>query len=189
MAGPPASHKEWVRYFADVVPGELRVTKYYDEDESHLIPIATSSQHDGLVAATVGLMDVDQSQNPDVTIPAEVVMDARGDAEELENVLSTIAFYIIKDGWRIRPGAVFEQLVEMYCPDLAVPHIYFTAPFQWGERMTRVELSDRVVYPLLAVPISEPELKLLKQEGDEALEAVWESAGTDVLSWTRGSAV
>ena len=185
----PDHYKAWVRHFQVLTPGDITVKKYYDEDESHSIHIVTSRQADGLVAATIGLMEVDQSQNPSVSAPSEVIMDSRGDLPELQNILATIAFFIIKADWRIRPGVVFEQLVELYRPDLSLPHVYFTAPFQWRSGMTRVELPDRTVYPLLALPISGPESRFIESASDDALESLWESELIDVLDWGRSSAV
>ena len=91
----------------------------------------------------------------------------------------------MKDGWEVAPGVTFARIVEMYAPDLRVKHILFVAPFQWDRGLTRAELGDRTIYPLLAVPITEGELGLVKAHGSLELERGWERSSTDVLDWSR----
>ncbi len=55
--------------------------------------------------------------------------------------------------------------------------------------MTRVTLSDRTLYPLLAVPVTDGELDLIERDGAAALTELWERASTDVLDWTREGVV
>lgn len=189
MSTPPEAHKAWARHFRSLVPGDVAVARFRDEDETHAIDIVTSTQPDGLVAATIGLMEHDQAAATGTPVRTELIMDSRGEVPELQNILATTAFFVMKDGWRIRPGIVFERMVEMYRPDLDLPHVYFTAPFQWDGAMTSVELPTRTIHPMLAVPISTSESRMVAEAGGEALESRWESAGTDVLDWKRSSAV
>lgn len=189
VPGPPQRYKQWVRYLRDMIPGDIRVSGYADSDDANKIDIFTSSNADGVVAATVGLMDHDQSPDPAVAIHTELVLDARGQQPKLCNVLSTIAFFVIKNGWKLAPGVVFEDMIERYEPSLDIKHVMFIAPFQWETGMTRVELERQVIHPLLAVPITERERQFVADHGDDALMKIWESANTDVLDWTRRSAV
>jgi hypothetical protein len=185
----PVEHKDWAKHLRELVGGACTVTKYYDENEENSIAIFTSRNDEGILAATIGLMDVDQSRNPQVQIAAEVLMDQRGHDERICNVLSTIAFFVLKDGWRVAPGMVFERMVEMYYPNHPLPHVLFVPPFQWESAMTKVSLTGKVVYPLMAIPISEAERNYCARGADRALESLWESRGTDVLNWDRQSAV
>lgn len=189
MSTPPEAHKAWARHFRSLVPGDVAVARFRDEDETHAIDVVTSTQPDGLVAATIGLMEYDQAAAAGAPLRSELIMDSRGELPELQNVLATAAFFVMKDGWRMRPGVVFERVVKLYRPDLELPHAYFTAPFQWDGAMGRVELPARTIYPLLAVPISMSESRMVAEAGGEALESWWESAGTDVLDWKRTCAV
>ena len=132
-------------------------------------------------------MEIEQSHNSGVQVRSEILMDRRGQDKEICNVLATIAFHIIKNGWRVRPGVVFESMVEMYVPNAKLPHVYFTAPFQWND-MGRVHLTEQDIFPLVAVPVSEAESQLAANDGGRELESLWVSRGTDVLNWERESA-
>ena len=186
----PVNHKKWAQYLRTLLGGECAVHNFYDESEENSVHIFTSINDEGIVAATVGLMETDQSKNKDIHLFAEILMDQRGHDQGIENVLSTIAFYILKDGWRIAQGVVFEQMLEIHFPNHPLPHVMFIPPFQWetGE-MTSVQLETKRIYPLLAVPISEAERQFATKNEDRALESLWMSNATDVLHWSRQSAV
>jgi len=101
-------------------------------------------------------------------------------------VAATIGFYIVKDGWRVAPGVTFADMVGMYAPELAAKHVVFVPPFQWDDgRLTKVALADRTVYPLLAVPITDGELRLVRDYGVDELQDRWERQSTDALDWGR----
>jgi hypothetical protein len=51
--------------------------------------------------------------------------------------------------------------------------------------MSRVTLSDRTIFPLLAVPITEGEIRLVEQRGADELTNRWEGLSTDVIDWSR----
>ena len=185
----PVNHKKWAQHLRTLVGGECAVHNFYDESEENSVHIFRSINDDGIVAATVGLMEIDQSKNKDIQVFVEILMDQRGHDQTIESVLSTIAFYILKDGWRIAPGVVFEQMLEMYFPNHPIPHVMFIPPFQWETEMTSVQLETKRIYPLLAVPISEAERQFAAKNEDGALESLWMSTDTDVLNWSRQSAV
>jgi hypothetical protein len=143
----------------------------------------------GGLAATVGLMEYDQSVDSTVAIASEVLVDAKG-GREVAHVAATIGFFVMKDGWKVRPGSTFANIIPMYHPEILVKHVLFTTPFQWQEgAMSKVALTGRTVYPLLAVPITDEERSFVLSRGADALETHWESEGVDVLDWGRGSSV
>jgi hypothetical protein len=181
-----SDHKEWAKHMRQLVGGCSTVTAYYDEPNSNKIHIFSSSNDEGVVAATVGLMEINQSHRPDIDVYAEVIMDQRGHDEGIANVLSTIAFCVMKDGWKLAPGVIFYDLVKMYFPDTKLPHVMFTAPFQW-DAMSKVALSKKTIYPLVAIPISEAESQLASTNASQDLENIWARQSTDVLDWGRQS--
>lgn len=188
MMKPTADHKGWAKYLQLIIPEvPIKVVRYLDDSEDHEIPIFCADQESGKTCATIGLMDIDQSNNGS-GLYTEILLDCKGDHDYIGNVLSTVAFFCIKDGWRIRPGIVFEKMIEMYAPELEVKHLMFTAAFQWApEVINRVELETKVIYPLIAVPITESENQFIRSHGDEALEDLWEQQSIDVLNWNRKS--
>jgi len=114
-------------------------------------------------------------------------MDQRGHDERIGNILSTIAFYIMKDGWKIAPGVIFESMVEMFVPGTQLPHVMFVSPFQW-DGMSKILLGNRIIYPLVAFPISEAESEVARKNRGKDLEDLWERQSVDVLDWGRCSA-
>jgi len=180
-------HKEWAKHMRHLVGGDASVFSFYDDTNENKIHIFKSSNSDGVVAATVGLMDINQSRRDGIEIYSEIIMEQHGHDERISNMLSTIAFYIIKNGWKAAPGVIFESMVEMYVPETKLPHVMFTAPFQWNN-MSKITLSERTIYPLVAVPISEAESKIASTNAGKDLESLWEQQSIDVLNWDRESA-
>jgi hypothetical protein len=175
----PAAHKEWAKLMRSFVGGICSVNSYWDEQQQHKIDIFTSSNEEGVIAATIGLMDA-------TGIPTEVIMDRRGHEPCIANILATIAFYIVKDDWKIGPGIIFEEMVRMYIPETKLPHVMFVAPWQLAE-LPRVALSDRVIFPLVAVPVSDSESHFARTQGWEKLESLWQQKSIDVSDWMRES--
>lgn len=185
---PSQAQKDWANILRSRVGGEVAVTMYGDEEQVARIPIFTGKTNGGVVAATVGLMEVNQSRNPANEIHCEILIDSRRDNPAVPSILSTISFYVLKNEWKVAPGKIFEDIVAMYLPETKLRHTYFTAPFQWSD-LGKVELLDRTIYPLVAIPISAAEATLASINQGKELESLWERLGTDVLDWERDSAV
>lgn len=107
--------------------------------------------------------------------------------EEVSNILSSIAFFILKDGWQSRQGSVFETLIEMYYPDLEMKHIYFVSPFLWEDKLENFSVENTNIHFLLTIPISDKELDYLAQHGKEALEALFQEKNIDIFDINRKS--
>ncbi len=189
MVKPSPDHIRWAKYLQLIIPEvPSRVVKYLDEGDEHQIHIFSADQENGTTCATIGLMDIDQSLNGS-GLHTEIILDCRNNYDFVGNVLSTVAFFCIKDRWRIKPGVVFETLIDMYTNELEVKHLMFTSAFQWTpEVINSVKLDAKTIYPLLAVPITESENRFIQLHGDEALEDLWEQHQVDVLNWKRKSA-
>ena len=183
-------HREWAQHMRDSTPdGQVALTLHTDEAEEQTIAIFSSRNVDGVVAATVGLMDYDVGDEPDEPVFVEVLVDARGDAAWVAEIVATIAFQVIKDGWKPAPGGIFERAIEMYSPELQVKHVMFVPPIQWEDDMSEVELGGKIVQPLLAVPITESEAVFVRAHGSEALEDLWARVEIDVFDWSRSGVV
>jgi antitoxin YqcF len=184
---PSDRHKVWALHLRQLVGGEVSVNVYYDEAEEQCIPVFTSASDEGILCATIGLMEIDQSQNPEIQINSEIILDKRVPDKRVPNVLSTIAFQIINGGWKVAPGVVFRDIMRMYFPEINLPHIYFTAPFQWST-MAKVDLPGGAIYPLVAIPVSEEEVRVAGASGDRILEEGWTQQQVDVFNWDRQGA-
>lgn len=108
--------------------------------------------------STIGLTEL-APENHDI----EILGACYSHFEFFENIISSIAFFIIKNKWKSAEGVVFETMIEMYYPDIEMKHIYFTAPFLWEDKLENFSINDMDIYFLLAIPISNNELKFLNQ--------------------------
>ena len=183
-------HRLWAQHLRDSTPdGQVALNLHTDEAEEQRIAIFSSRNVEGVVAATVGLMDYDVGDDPDEPLYIEIIVDARGDAAWVAEIVATLAFHVMKDGWKPAPGVIFERAIEMYSPELQVKHVMFVPPIQWEDEMSEVELDGKILQPLLAVPITESEAEFVRAHGGEALEDLWARAEVDVFDWSRPGVV
>ncbi len=182
-------YKQWAVYLRQRTPGEMRIERYFDGPELHHIDVMTVQAEDGVIVGTIGLMDVDLSDDAKQTVYCELVMDSRGRNEAIQTVAATAALAVLGEGRKVAPGVVYEDMVSMYVQSLEVKHLWFIAPFQWGEDMVRVELDDKTLLPLLGVPITDSEFDYIKENGPIALEKLMSEAEADVFDWHRQAAV
>lgn len=183
-----AAHKEWALVLRDKLGGDVVVTNYSDDTGQHTIPILSRANENGLVAATIGLMDLNQSASGQTPIATELLIVAQSHDERICKLLSSAALFMLKNGWKAAPGVVFETLVSRYYPDTNLPHLFFAVPVLL-EGLDRITLQDRRIYPLFAIPVSERESELAKSNRGADLEALWERKGTNVMDWDRDSAL
>jgi hypothetical protein len=66
-------------------------------------------------------------------------------------------------------------------------HIYFTSPYLWEDKLEDFKVQNKKIYFLLAIPLSGPELEFIKQNGADALEALFEQNETDIFDVYRKS--
>jgi hypothetical protein len=180
---PSQSKKLWARLLASEIGGKPSVAAYLDDSESTSIDVLTINSGGGKVCATIGLMD--SRHEPSV----EILMDSNSEDIKLENIISMVSFYIIKNGWRIKPGIIFENLVAEYHPELLLKHLLFLPQFQWGPELSKAILPQGNIYPLLAVPITTAESDYIAKNGLTSLEELWQKNGINVLNWFRESSV
>lgn len=182
--GPSAEHKAWAGILRARAGESARVHYHHDEAEERSIAIFSGQVRDDWIGATIGLMDINQSRKKGVEINTEVVMERRGSNELVGNILSTIAFFSMKNGWQICPDMVFKSMVSMYMPETRLPHVMFVPIFRWNDLST-VRVESKTIYPLLGIPISQSELDLHVAQGPEALLSKLEAASADVNDWQR----
>ncbi len=140
---------------------------------------------------TIGLSDFPlHLENEEFPVRIELVgAIASRNVDAFASVLGTTAFCIIRSGRIVQPGNTLEDAVSVYIPESPLPHIYFTAPFFWEEALRSTQFGTKKVAWLLAFPISQAELELLREKGDSALEDEFEKHNVDIFDLYRESVV
>jgi hypothetical protein len=140
---------------------------------------------------TIGLSDFPLNlEGEEYPVRVELVgAVASRDVDAFASILGTTAFCIIRSGRIVHPGSVLEDAVSVYIPESPLPHMYFTAPFLWEKELPATQLDTKKVAWLLAFPISQTELELLRAKGDSALEDEFEKHNIDMFDLYRRSVV
>ncbi len=76
----------------------------------------------------------------------------------------------------------------MFSASSTLNHVLLLPPFLWASLKT-LELDDKTVAWLMAVPISDAELDFAERMGVDALETAFEKAQIDVFDLNRASVI
>ncbi len=172
-----------------------KMVRHYDNEKINSIDILSIDDpldNQNEFNATIGLSDIPVLINGKIqNFGVEIFLNSNKKFEYASSLLSTCAFFIGKDKWEARPGAVFNNLIEYYDKGKIMKHIYFTEPYFWLDKLEVISAnSDKNVLFLLAVPISDGELKYKENNGDDALEELlFGEMKIDIFDLNRKSVV
>jgi hypothetical protein len=193
MSVVSSDNKTLARTIADAIGFHPKVVKYWDKDNVNSIDILSCEDpldKELLFYSTLGLSDFPVYVNGnEFKYRIELLAGGKKSDTAVANILSTCAFYITKDKWECRPGAVFMRIVEMYNKQSPLKHIYFSTPFPWQDKINLIKLDTKSVACLLCVPISESELNYKLKNGDNALEKLLQEHDVDVFDYKRASVI
>jgi len=175
------------------IGGTPRTRRYADEDESHWIDIAEFVDRPMVGYSAYSTLSLHMTPNmlegDDVRV--EIAGVARSGASGFPQLLSTAAFFVVKDHWLCAPGVVFPGLLQRYCPGLSntLEHLIFVEPFPWIG-LSSVKLPENLtVHWLLAMPIAEAERLYLLEQGYERFEELFQARNVEYYDLDRSSAV
>jgi len=193
MAGPSEENKVIARMLLAAVGGNPRVMEYRDEGEQNCIDlmIVPDRPVPGVTTiASIGLSDTTlRLRGEEYPTSVEILGCSNSRVEFFPNVISTVAFYVIKNGWFCAPGVIYPDIVSMYYPGSPMKHMYFTAPFIWENSLITTELNSKTVSFLLVIPISEQERQYAVENGPLEMERQLERIGIDTFDFFRESAL
>jgi antitoxin YqcF len=193
MANVSADNKLICRHAAKAFGGTPRVSAYWDDphERSVDILICGDAPNRGLTSySTVTLSDSPLlRRDKEFPVRIELAGACASEVKGFDNAICSAALFVMKDKWFCGPGVVFETMLSMYDLSDTMEHLYFTAPSQWPELNTTLELSTKRVTWLWAIPISEAESRFIADEGDDRFEDLLEASGADVFDIHRPSVV
>lgn len=188
MSKPTESQKELYKKLSPILGIDSKVVRYGDDNNDKSIFILECpdpTDEKTMFYSTIGLMDF-----PTDDIKYEILFTAYTTFECAGNILSSSAFFVIKDNWKISNGVVFETLVEMFLPNNKdMKHVLFTSPFLWEDKLEGFEVQNEEILFLLAIAISDAELQYKNKNGLPALESIFEEKNVDIFDLDRASAL
>jgi len=186
-------NKSVAKYLATAFGGKPQVQEYLHDTEPISVDILWCSGRpcEGVTSyGTIGLSDTAMSWGEgEFPTRIELVGACASKKNLFPNILASAAFCVMRTERLCYPGAVMPGYVRTYYRKSPLPHLYFTAPFLWAEKLKELDLGTKKVNWLLAVPISEEEYRYLDQKGDEALEDLFEHRQIDIFDLNRPSVV
>jgi len=115
----------------------------------------------------------------------EIVMGGYGRFPQIEAIVASCAFFVMRDRWDCSLGNVFESVISMYYPEAAMKHVMFYYPYLWHDKLASFRVLGTPVDIMLGIPISQSELEYKRRHGLSALEDVFDRAGINIFDINR----
>lgn len=175
----------------DVFGGKPIVSKYWDDKKESSIDIILCSDrpYKGVTSySTIGLSEYNIGYtSEDIPLRVELVGACASHFQDFPNILASCAFNIINTKFACYPGAIFQNVVGFYNANSEMQHVLFTTPFIWEKTLETISFQHKKVTWLLAVPISNEELKYASENSADALEELFEKYQIDIFDLNRKS--
>lgn len=141
--------------------------------------------------STIGLSDVPLFQ-PDGTPFTETRIELAGAChsrfDNMANMLFYTSYYIKTRRWLCCPDVVLEDVLTKFGYKGELRHLYFEEPFLW-DGFDNLDLADKKVAWLYAIPISENERAFIEGRSFVALDRKWQDDDVDIFDLSRRSAI
>jgi len=195
------SNKKIARTAASAFGGKARVITYHDNDnKSHIgiLDCVDRPEQSMTAFSTVGCSDFSLYRNGEVflddekkkPVGVELVGACASKFDYFANALATAAFCIGNSRWFCAPGIVFPDVFAMHAKDAQLKHMLFVPPFFWDDTLPTLKLADKTVEWLLAVPISDAEMRFAEERRTSSdLEDIFEKKDVDIFDLNRKSVV
>jgi hypothetical protein len=182
------------RAIAGAIGFNPNVYTHHDDDNLNSIDILECTDpldKENRFFCTIGLSDIPvKILKEEQNFGIEILIVAKEKNEFASKLLSSCSFFIGKNNWEARPGAVFNNVISLYDKNIEMKHIYFTEPFLWQDKLEQIssKIEEKNILFLLAVPISDSELLYKDKNGDEKFEKLLFSTNDiDLFNFNRKS--
>lgn len=115
----------------------------------------------------------------------EIVMGGYERFPQIEAIVASCAFFVMRDKWNCSLGNVFESVISMYYPEAPMKHVMFYYPYLWHNRLASLQVLGTPIKVMLGIPISQSELEYKRRHGLSALEDLFDRAGIDIFDINR----
>jgi len=169
------------------------VQRYWDDNDKSFVDIlsCSNSPEEGVTSfSTVGLSSHTLLRDgKEYPARIELVGACGSSFSSFPNILATAAFCVINSRWFCYPTAIFPNVVATYAESETMPHLFFTTPFLWDEKLQTQELSGKNVAWLQIIPISDAERCFADENGADSLEDLFVEKQIDIFDLNRPSVV
>lgn len=185
--------KEIADTLSNIVGGNKKIYRFYDEAEASSIDIyfGIDSPQEGVTTyGTIGLSDYSLGLKLEGNreLRVEFISACESARPEFGNILSSCAFNIINTNFSCYPGVIYPSVISEYYNQSDMKHILLTTPFLWDDLQPLDDEKNHVTW-LMAIPISDKELKYAQKYGSDALEDIFERKKIDVFDLDRKSTI
>lgn len=188
MAQPTSREVEIGRFARTVFGGKTSVHRFSDDTGG--VHLFMASGDDCPVAGVMSYATIGLSNHPisygGQDVKVEVVGACSAAVPAFGNVVASCAIERIKNDTPIHYGSWIDGILDQYGMSTTLRHVTFVSPFLWEGFEARA-FEGETIHWLMAVPISDGELEVLRTRGIGALEATFERAQIDIFDIQRAS--
>jgi antitoxin YqcF len=171
--------------------GQFSVTRYLDKNDENSLGIvrcAHSLPHSVASYGTVGLSErLFPKTRSNKGHNVEIIGACKEVYELFPNALYTVAVNVINGVVTCYSGALHPGVVAMYYPELEMKHMLLTTPISWPIPPPPLELPDRTIQWLQAIPLSDAEYRYAEVNGSDALMEMLHKSGVNLTDLRRTS--
>jgi antitoxin YqcF len=187
---PAEFERQLGRHIRAQLGAKTKVVRYGDDDgrQDVFLVSALDVPCAGVTTfGTVGLSNRSQ-QFHDKEVFVEVLGACASATSRFDNLIASCAFASLKGGTSVVYGGIIENILDQYQLSARLRHVTFVAPFLWAG-FEPFDVQGKQIHWLAAVPISDAELKYLREEGIDALEDLFEKNQINLYDIDRRSAL
>ncbi|WP_110112179.1 suppressor of fused domain protein [Bacillus sp. CGMCC 1.16541] len=175
---------------ADVFGNDYSIEDYSDDrqrNSAHVL-MCDDSPREGVTSyATIGGYHCPTGYTVGGTpLRIEIVAACQSSFTIFPTILAACVYHMMKSHVSIFPGAIYKDIIHMIDDKFHMQHILLIPPFLW-ESLSTIELDDKKVTWLQAVPISEKERTFALEHGVDSLLSRFDDAQVNVFNLERRS--
>jgi len=182
-----------IRKALTAVIGDIKDVRHLLEHDGHRMDIVMSenSPRAGVNSySTIGLSVIPIGYlSGSVYLGAEIIAAAGAGFEPFVDVLAACVDDILHSRFRLFPGAVYKDAFKAAYPDAQVKHLIFDTPQGWENDLLTLDLGLRQAAWIMAVPVTDAELRLFSESESGELQEQFEARKVDLYDLTRPSVV